>query len=347
MTFLVFGFFAVLFFITTENRKIDKKLYFSILFISLLLIVCFRPFDWGADADTYIEMYNMVNAGQKVGTEITFSVISRVVFTLGNCVKLLFVFYAFISLYLKISAIKKISYLPALSFLIYFSCWFILHDVYQIRVGAAIAVSYFSLPYLCEKKYGKFLLLALIATLFHTQAALLFLLIFMSKRRISLYSVLILVSVLIFSYAVYFLHIDLLKSFINLLAKTKLPRVEQIKYYYEISQSGIVNLGKVNAFSPIVLVRLFLTLVLLFQYRKLNDFLYYPVLIRILILSFAIRMFAYPVPVIGMRVYEFFTCFDVFVFPLFFKVVKEKKAVFTLLFLYCFFMLFIILRSEI
>ena len=328
MTALVFGFFAFLFLVTSEKRKFDKNLYLSVLFISLLLIICFRPFDWGADAGSYIEMYNMVNGGKNVGTEVTFSIISRLVFASGNCVKLLFIFYAAISLRLKISAIEKISYLPAVSFLVYFSCWFILHDVYQIRVGAAIAVSYFSLPYLCGKKYGKFLFLALVATLFHTQAALLFLLIFMPKQKISLYSVLALLLVLFFSYAVYFLHIDLLKIVLSFLVKTKIPRAEQIEHYYEISQSGIIDLGKINAFSPIVLVRLFLTLVLLFQYKKLNDFLYYPVLIRILILSFAVRMFAYPVPVIGMRVYEFFTCFDVFLFPLFFKVIKEKKAVF-------------------
>ena len=347
MTALVFGFFSFLFFVTSEKRKFDKKLYFSVLFISLLLIVCVRPFDWGADADSYIEMYNIVSSGHNVGTEVTFSVISRLVFALGNCVKLLFIFYAVISLRLKISAIEKVSYLPAVSFLVYFSCWFILHDVYQIRVGTAIAVSYFSLPYLCGKKYGKFFLLALAATLFHIQAALLFLLIFMPKRRISLYSVLALLLVLFFSYAVYFLHIDLLKIILSFLVKTKIPRTEQIEHYYEISQSGIIDLGKINAFSPIVLVRLFLTLFLLFQYRKLNDFLYYPVLIRILIFSFAVRMFAYPVPVIGMRVYEFFTCFDVFLFPLFFKVIKEKKAVFAFFILYCLFMLFIVLRSEI
>lgn len=347
MTTFIFGFFIFFLFIGSKAKRINKRLYLLIIFISLLSIVFIRPFDWGADADTYIEMYSMINRGLSVNTEVTFSLISKFIFRFGNCVKLLFVFYAIISLSLKIFAIEKNSYLPAISFLIYFSCWFILHDVYQIRVGAAIAFSYFSLPYLCKKKYMKFFLLAFLATLFHTQAVLLFLLIFIPCRKLSIFSVLTLLFILIFSYAVYFLHIDLLKNVLNFLVKIKIPRAEQIEYYYTIAKSGIVDLGKINAFSPIVIMRLFLTLVLLSKYRKLNSFLYYPLLIQILVLSFAIRMFAYPVPVIGMRVYEFFTSFDVFLFPFFFKIIKEKKVVLAFLICYCLFMLSIVLRSEI
>lgn len=344
MTALIFFILIFYFQFSLGKKAISQNLLFSAMILPLLLIVAIRPFDWGADADTYIEMYNMVNSGQKVNTEVTFSFISKIVFLLGNCVKLLFIFYAIISLNLKIKSIEKNSYLPVFSFLLYFSCWFILHDVYQIRVGSAIAFAYFSIPYLCEKKYIKFLILAFLATLFHTQASLLFLLVFLPKKKINIYSVLALCFVLLSSYAVYFLHIDLLSGILAVLTKLKLPRAEQLKYYYSISQSGIINLGKINAFSPIVLVRLFLSLTLLFQYKKLNQFKYYSVLIRILVLSFAIRMFFYPIPVIGMRIYEFFTCFDVFVFPLFFKIIKEKKVVFAFLILYCLFMLLIILR---
>lgn len=342
MSALIFSIFIFYFFLL--QGKFSKNIFYMIMLLPLLLIVAIRPFNWGADAGTYIEMYNMVNAGQKINTEITFSFLSKIVFLFGNCVKLLFIFYAFISLNLKIKSIERNSCLPVFSFLLYFSCWFILHDVYQIRVGTAIAVAYFSIPYLCEKKYLKFLLLAFLATLFHAQAALLFLLVFLPKKKINIYSALTLCFVILSSYAVYFLHIDLLSGILSVLTKLKLPRAEQLKYYYSISQSGIINLGKINAFSPIVLVRLFLSLILLFQYKKLNQFPYYPVLIRILILSFAVRMFFYPVPVIGMRIYEFFTCFDVFVFPLFFKIIKEKKVIFAFLILYCLFMLFIILR---
>lgn len=311
------------------------------MFFPLLLIVFVRPFDWGADAGTYIKMFDGVNAGETLNTEITFLLLSKLAFLLGNSAKLLFVLYALISLSLKIKSIEKYSYFPILSFLLYFSCWFVLHDIYQIRVGAAIAVFYFSIPYLCNRQYFKFSILALIATLFHTQAALVFLLIFLPKKKISAYSVLFLGFIVFVSYAAYFLKMDVLNIFISSLVKLSLPRMEQVKYYYDISQSGIVNLGKINAFSPIVLVRLFLALILLFQYRKLNEIPCYPVIVRILVLSFAVRMFFYTVPVIGMRIYEFFTCLDIFVFPLFFKIVKEKKAVFSLLIFYCLFMLFV------
>lgn len=342
MSALIFS--ILIFYFSLVQKKFSKNIFYMIMFLPLLLIVTVRPFNWGADAGTYIEMYNMVNAGQKINTEITFSFLSKIAFLFCNCAKLLFVFYALISLNLKIYSIENNSYLPLVSLLIYFSCWFVLHDVYQIRVGAAIGVSYFSIPYLCKKNYVKFLLMAFLATLFHSQAALLFLMIFLPKRKISVCSILFLCFIILISYAFYFLKFDLLSGILEVLAKSKLPRVNQLKYYYDIAHSGIIDLGRINAFSPIVLVRLFLSLILLFQYKKLNEYAYYPVLIRILILSFAVRMFFYSVPVIGMRIYEFFTCFDVFVFPLFFKIIKEKKAVFFFLIFYCLFMLFIILR---
>ena len=342
MSALIFGSF--LYYIFLSKYKFEKRLQFLLNFLPLIFIVAVRPFDWGADAETYIEMYNMVNSGQNTGTEISFSILSRFVFFLCNSVKLLFIIYAFISLNLKLKVIEKISCFPAFSVLLYFSCWFVLHDVYQIRVGVAIAISYFSLIYLWNKDYLKFLFFAFLATLFHTQASVLFLLILLPKNKISIYSVVILGFIIFASYATYFLKIDLLSEILEFLSRSSFPRASQIKYYYEIAQSGIIDLGKINAFSPIVLVRLFLTLILLFQYKKLNDFQFYPVLIRILTLSFAVRMFFYPVPVIGMRIYEFFTCLDIFMFPLFFKLIREKNAVFAILILYCLFMLFIVLR---
>lgn len=333
------------YYIYISTLKFDKYVFGAIILLPLLLIVAIRPFDWGADANTYIEMYNMVNSNHIVHTEATFSLISKFVFSTGNYVKLLFLCYAIISVPLKINLITRISYFPAASLLIYFSCWYVLHDIYQIRVGTAIALSYISIYHLCKKNTLLYLLTAFCASLFHTQAIVLFLLILLPKSKISLYTVLALCSIIIFSYGLYFFNIDALNGIVFLLTRTNFPRAEQIKYYYEIAQSGIIDLGKINALSPIVLIRLFLSLTLLFQYKKLNSLFYYPVLIRIMIISFAVRMFCYPAPVIGMRIYEFLTCFDVFVFPLFFKIIREKKIVFALLIFYCLFMLFLLLRS--
>jgi hypothetical protein len=303
--------------------------------------VFIRPLDWGADAGTYIAMYKSVNSGAVSSIEPSFTVLSKIVFALGNCVKMLFVFYGIISLGLKIKVIENESYYPLVSLLIYFSSWFVLHELFQIRVGASVAFMYFSIPFLLKKEYFKFFVTAILAVFFHTQAILIFLFLMIPKRKISAVSICVISLCILFAYSVYFLHIDFMKEILKILVKINFPRINQIKWYYEIESKKIINLGKINAFSPIVLVRLFLTLVLLFNYKRLNSVSYYPFLVRVVLFSFFVRMICWPVAVIGMRIYEFFTCLDVFIFPLFFKIIREKKIVFFLLVCYCIFNLYV------
>ncbi|MBD5440358.1 MAG: EpsG family protein [Treponema sp.] len=312
----------------------------------MVFVIAVRPFSWGADAETYIQIYDLVNSNVKVNQEITFVIACKLIYNLGLGVRMLFVLYGTITLYLKIKSITSNTIFPYLSFLLYFSCWFVLHDVYQIRVGVAIAFFYFSIPYLRDKRWKEYIIISFVASLFHIQALLMFFLILIPKKKINLYTAIGALAVVFFAYTFYFFQIDVLKICISILSHTGIPRIEQLNYYYDVARSGILDLGKINAFSPIVLTRLFITLFLLFQYKKLNSVKNYPLLIRILVFSFSIRMFAYPIPVLGMRVYEFFTSIDIFVFPLLLTIFKEKKVVMTLLLFYCLFMLFIVLRGS-
>ena len=345
MTYLIIAVFIGCSLASFDYKR--KLNYPFVIFLLLLFLIFVRPLNWGADALVYTDMYEQITSGNKLNQEFTFIIISKIVYFLGDSVKLLFFIYGLCSLSFKLNSIRKYAYYPYVTFLFYFSTWFILHDMYQVRVGVSIAFFYFSIYFLQKKKSMSYLLCACVATAFHTQAALLFCFILIPKKKINIYSVAGLLFIVIFSYVLYFLKIDIFKNSIVFLRQLKIPRIHQVMYYYDIATSGVIDLGKINAFSPIVLVRLMLSLILLFQYKRLNLVDWYPVLIRILVLSFALRMILYPIPVLGMRIYEFFTCIDIFLFPLFLQIIREKKIVFGIINIYCMFMLYIALRGTV
>ena len=348
MTPILFSAFMTSFFLI-YIKKIRRNFHIFLLLSSIcfVLFATFRPHSgWGADTSAYVNVYNEVLSNPKLSTEITFKLIANFVHRVGNNVTLVFFIYAFLSILLKEKAIKKYAIFPLLSWIVYLSCWYILHDMYQIRVGASIAFFMLALPYLQERNLKKYMLCALLATLFHTQALVLFPLYFLGHKNINGRTVFIYDFILILSYLFYFLQIDILSLLLQFLAKTRIPRAEQLQYYYKLSQSGIIDLGKINAFSPIVLVRLFITVLLLHSYKRLNDKPLYPVLVRIGMISFAVRMFFFAISVIGMRVYEYLSVVEIFLFPMIFFEIKEKKVVHLLLFAYCMFFVLLRLRTA-
>ncbi|MBW7840021.1 MAG: EpsG family protein [Chitinophagaceae bacterium] len=66
----------------------------------------------------------------------------------------------------------KYSFNPFLALLIYYSNFFFLHEMVQIRIGISISIILVSLPLLINKKYLAFGLLVIFATLFHYSAIL-------------------------------------------------------------------------------------------------------------------------------------------------------------------------------
>lgn len=343
-------FFAFIFsYSLIYSKKVHRNtdLFIFISAVIFILISTFRPHSgWGNDTSAYVNAYNDVITNPRLSMEVTFKIFAKLVYAIGNNVTVLFFIYALISVSIKAKIIKNTATFPLLSWLIYISCWYILHDMYQIRVGASIAFFLLSLPYLQEKQTKKYILCALISVLFHTQSLILFPLYFIANKKIDGKTVFIYECILIISYLFYFLHLDILSIILQILTKFNIPRVEQLRYYYAISQNGNFNLGKVNAFSPIVIIRLFLTVFLLHSYKNLNNKPLYPVCIRISMVSFAIRMFFYAIPVIAMRVYEYLSVVEIFLLPLLLFVVKEKKVMHLLIFGYCIFFILLRLRTA-
>jgi len=171
---------TVAFTLTLLPKKMRGVGYWS--FFGLLIIVAaFRSNTVDQDYMGYVEYYNNAIDGMFWNVEPSFLVIAQAVdYAFGN-IKLLFVIYALGSLGLMAIAIKNIDRDRFTVVMFYFSGYFLLWSMTQIRVAIAGALFLFAIPYLAEGKRLKYASLISIATLFHYLSFSLFLLLFINS----------------------------------------------------------------------------------------------------------------------------------------------------------------------
>lgn len=127
---------------------------------------------------------------------IVYAVKSLVVQNYGMVIMLV---YAFASVFIKVFSIKKLAVNPYLVMLFYFSHFFFLQEMTQIRIGLATAIFFVSIPYYLKGNYKGYILLVLLATLFHYTAIFYLGLLFFKKDSFNryFYSAIILISIIL------------------------------------------------------------------------------------------------------------------------------------------------------
>ena len=144
---------------------------FLVVGLVLALLAGFRPDDVDHDYMNYVGMYYESFA---IDTEITFIVIASIVEMLFDNVVFVFVIYAFIGVFLHLYAIKRLTSLWFLSLLVYLSSFYLLHGMNQIRVGVSAGFFLLALHHLQERDKRRYVMCAILATLFHYTSVILF-----------------------------------------------------------------------------------------------------------------------------------------------------------------------------
>lgn len=150
-----------------SSRNKYNQITFWFLGSILFLVSAFRPYDFDNDAYSYVELFNGIGFAAEF-IEPTFRFISFVIHNyLFDNVRLLFLVYALLGVYLKLYAIRKYSDYYLISLLIYYSNLFLFQEMTQIRVGVGCAILLLSIKPLLERNLVKFLLIVFVASLFH------------------------------------------------------------------------------------------------------------------------------------------------------------------------------------
>jgi hypothetical protein len=135
--------------------------------LGLCILVANRNLAMFSDATNYSLYFNKVIIGDEINAEKSFVYISRVMQFLGIGLSGVFFVYAFIGIFLKVSfylvKLPKYFYLVFL----YLTSYFVVHDLVQIRVGAALGLSLWAIYFFGENKPWRSVVLFCMAIALH------------------------------------------------------------------------------------------------------------------------------------------------------------------------------------
>lgn len=288
-----------------------KSVYGYFLCIILILFAGFRDGRYVADYNVYEWLYE----NELYVLEPTFSAISYIVHNvLGDNVVCFFLIYAMLGVGIKILAINRLSTLIPFSILLYVADFFPLHEMTQIRAGVATSIMLLAIIPLFERKMKQFFALVLLATLFHISALILFPLWFLNPHRINKKKWIVFI---LCCEVIALLKIDV----ISLIAYIPIEQVREKFELYQLQQEE--GNFTANIFSVLFLMKLFLTLVLLWKSEIVvakNKYGY--LLLKIMFLSLASLLVFSQNLAASLRISEFYGVVSIILFPMLYYIIR-------------------------
>lgn len=229
-------------------------------------------------------------------------------------------FFAIASTGLKLIAINKFSFNPFLTVLLFFSHYFLLQEMTQIRAALSSAVFFVALIFYFKGKTIHYVGVILLATLFHYSAVLYLLILLFNAKNLNkyFYSALLLISVLL----------GFVKTPLFELISQINPELitGKLKGYEYIAKHAVKQ--EINTFNIIYLLNIGVILYLIWMVpkhlmKKDGNLMFF---IKCNIFSLLLLSFLNGVPAIAFRISEIFGITSIFVFSSLSVYLPFKKA---------------------
>jgi hypothetical protein len=314
--FLFIAYLAILY----ELAPFDPTLLMFFCFLLLALFAGLRGPNVGRDYYGYLYSFDYTDqydisssSGLLSFYEPGFLFIVKLaksIFTINYGMAIM-LFFAFASVGLKTFSIPKLSFNPFLVLLFYYTNFFLLHEMTQIRVGLASAIFFIAVPFYLQKKFFTYSLLIVVATFFHYSAILYFFLFFFDAKKLNRrFLILFLLSSIIVGF--------LKLPFLNYLQLDTLFEVsEKLNNYKDTAQAGYID--KINVFNVLFLINFFVTIGLLLFYtpKEKDKDAGFILFIKCNVFSIFLLAFLSGIPTIAYRLSELFGVASMFVIPYF------------------------------
>ena len=250
--------------------------------------------------------------------ELSWSFLKNIVKAFGGTFAVFLMIYGFIYLYTNYKAIWACSSNVYLSLVFFYSYFFLLHGVIQMRAGVASGFFFLSIIPLYNKKLISFILLSACACFFHVSSLLVLPLYFFNPYRINLPLYLCISLFGIFLVFFDWMNIISLISFIpDNMVQTK------VLGYFLYSDTDVFYLkdclGVLLRIPIIILLLLHLDIL-----RRKNKY----VILLLKIYIYGLLLFflmVNTVPIVAGRMFEFFQIVEVVLFPLLIYCFPQKK----------------------
>lgn len=283
--------FSISLFLTNFRVKYKNKIFIFLVLV-LILTAGLRIPNSDRDYQNYIDLFD--NAPD-ILVEPFFIFISLFVkYIFGNTPTVLFLIFSILSIGIKYYALKRMTKLWFVSIFIYFSYYFILHDLTQIRAGVAASLLFLIIPSIYNRKLFQFLLISLMAICFH-YSAIIFLTLWFFKKGINKKILFLLIP---FGYLFHFFSPDV---FFNL----PFEGINSKLTVYKALQDEYSERGVINVFNLYLLFKISVFYLLLLKINYLSSINKYSNLI-LSIYGFSIFSFLFfsKLPIVSFRIYE-------------------------------------------
>ena len=309
-----------------DERPMVRWVVFTTLVVVLTLMAGLRPI--GIDKDSW-QYYAYYLGKFDDMVEYSFILISDIVRVAFGDVRGVFFIYALIAIPLKCYVFTKLSNEIFLLLGVYMSNFLILHDMTQIRVGAAMAFIFLGFYYLTQGRRWPCFFLILIATAFHVSAVLMLaILIF---RNVALRSWHRIVLALIPFLA-------LTSVFFDVNVSTLIP-IEfiqsKLEVYEDLKEKGLVEAEKINIFNAAIMLKIAVYYFLLWKYDVVKQYCpYLTLLLKIFALSYVCLGVFNFLAVLACRINELFGFVEILMVPLIIHAISPKYVARVLLLIY-------------
>lgn len=318
LIYILFCLLAVLA-VAPPREAAPRQILYAACGVVLFLVAALRPESSVPDYSAYLGMYEGVvrRGGVSFIVEPGFSVIALLVDRVFGEPLFLFVIYAALGVWLKMTAIKRLGELWFLSLVLYFATFFLQHEMVQIRAGIATGFILMALKPMYERKPGPFLGLMTGAVLFHYSALAALPLWFLPRRRRFGWFLWGIVPV---GCAIYFAGANLLDFVFPF------PVIQaRLQDNMAAQASGVFD--SVAVFGPAFFIRIVLYYLLLAFHSKLS--LHNP-RVTMLLYIYAIGLFIVPafgtVPVISARLSDIFIVVEIVLVPMVVYAISPRRA---------------------
>lgn len=307
----------MIFAVAPPQKAMLRQWLYILCGIILFLTAGLRPENSVPDYSTYLNMYAGVQNGGVILSivEPSFSAISVLVGYIFGHPLFLFLIYAALGVWLKMMAIKDLSEWWFLSLLLYFSTFFILHEMVQIRAGAATGLILMSIKPIYERKLLLFLLIIILAILFHYSAIAALPLWFLPRKRHYNW---FLWGIIPLGYIIYYTQMNLLDFVLPITSI-------QMKLQHNLAAQASGIFDGVSVWGIGQIMRISLYYLLLWFHSKLTVCNRYATL---LLYMYAIGLFITPAfgiaPGISVRLSDLFVVVEIVLVPMLIYIIKPR-----------------------
>lgn len=338
MTYIFIFIFICIFCITDFMKKSQYILFNRFLIILLFTFFCgLRGTNVSSDYINYIEIFeqvptldNLFQGYEGIHGELLYLFINSFIKMFTTDSIFVFLCIAFLTAFINIYYFNKYSPFFILSVLLYFSHSYLYKDFTQIRAGLSCAILLFTIPYILNKEFLKFLIIVSISSLIHSAAIVMIIVYFYSLVEFSKKRVFIILSIVILFSFTEWLHLTL-----EILASYQILPYSVSLY---IGSQYDYSLGLLN---PVTIKQVIILSFFTIYYTYYNKLKYFRIMYNMYFLSTIWIILFSEFAILAARVASFMSIVEVIILPMIILKFRCEKIIYILLVLFSFLMLYI------